>query len=155
MHSTNYKTKFETFHLSDKNPGPSTHSLNNYIKLSFKDGLINDFIGLLHRALQEKLWESVENANQPTTSRPVIKTIKPRTGIVGIERNIQAKQETTDKNISIAFQDLNKLMGMAKEMVNISRNISTKIREKQGDITEDETIRFKSYLMGKCPDIRV
>lgn len=36
---------------------------------------------------------------------------------------------------------------MAKDMVRISRQISTKIKEKQGDITEDETVRFKSYLM--------
>lgn len=73
--------------------------------------------------------------------------IKTRTGIVGIERGIQEKQRATDASISQAFQDLNKLMGMAKEMVHISRCISTKIKEKQGDITEDETIRFKSYLL--------
>lgn len=73
--------------------------------------------------------------------------IKPRTGIVGIERGIQEKQRATDASINIAFQDLSKLMAKAKEMVAISRSISTKIKEKQGDITEDETIRFKSYLL--------
>jgi len=73
--------------------------------------------------------------------------IKPRTGIVGIERGIQEKQRATDASISQAFQDLSKLMAKAKEMVAISRSISTKIKEKQGDITEDETIRFKSYLL--------
>ncbi|KAJ3631993.1 hypothetical protein MTP99_013092 [Tenebrio molitor] len=36
---------------------------------------------------------------------------------------------------------------MAKDMVQLSRTISTKIKEKQGDITEDETVRFKSYLL--------
>lgn len=32
-------------------------------------------------------------------------------------------------------------------MVHVSKTIANKIREKQGDITEDETVRFKSYLL--------
>uniref|UniRef100_A0A8C1KQD7 Vacuolar protein-sorting-associated protein 36 n=1 Tax=Cyprinus carpio TaxID=7962 RepID=A0A8C1KQD7_CYPCA len=35
----------------------------------------------------------------------------------------------------------------AKEMVEVSKSIANKIKDKQGDITEDETIRFKSYLL--------
>jgi ESCRT-II complex subunit VPS36 len=54
--------------------------------------------------------------------------MKLRTGIVGIERGIQEKQKATDESISRAFQDLSKLMGMAKDMVNLSKNISQKIR---------------------------
>ena len=54
--------------------------------------------------------------------------IKLRTGIVGIERGIQEKQKATDESISKAFQDLSKLMNMAKDMVNLSKNISQKIR---------------------------
>lgn len=73
--------------------------------------------------------------------------IKPRTGIVGIERSIQERQRVTDANISQAFQDLSKLMAKAKEMVAISQSIANKIKEKQGGITEDETVQFKSYLL--------
>jgi ESCRT-II complex subunit VPS36 len=54
--------------------------------------------------------------------------IKLRTGIVGIERGIQEKQKAADESISRAFQDLSRLMGMAKDMVNLSKNISQKIR---------------------------
>ncbi|KAG9352026.1 hypothetical protein JZ751_023277 [Albula glossodonta] len=57
-------------------------------------------------------------------------------GIVGIERKLEEKRKETDKNIS-----------EAKEMVELSKSIASKIKEKQGDITEDETIRFKSYLL--------
>jgi hypothetical protein len=53
---------------------------------------------------------------------------KLRTGIVGIERGIQEKQKATDESISRAFQDLSKLMDMAKDMVHLSKNISQKIR---------------------------
>ncbi|KAJ8873603.1 hypothetical protein PR048_024421 [Dryococelus australis] len=80
-------------------------------------------------------------------TRQTHRNIKLRTGIVGIERGIQEKQKATDESISAAFQDLSKLMVMAKDMVSLSRNISQKIKEKQGDITEDETVRFKSYLL--------
>lgn len=38
-------------------------------------------------------------------------------------------------------------MVKAKEMVELSKSIANKIKDKQGDITEDETIRFKSYLL--------
>jgi len=54
--------------------------------------------------------------------------VKLRTGIVGIERGIQEKQKATDESISKAFQDLSILMDMAKDMVNLSKNISQKIR---------------------------
>lgn len=74
-------------------------------------------------------------------------------GIVGIERNIVEKQKETSSNINNAFKDLNQLMSMAKEMVEISKNISNKIINRQGEITEDETLQFKSYLLslGESP----
>jgi ESCRT-II complex subunit VPS36 len=51
-----------------------------------------------------------------------------RSGIVGIERGIQEKHKAADESISRAFQDLSRLMGMAKDMVTLSKNISQKIR---------------------------
>jgi ESCRT-II complex subunit VPS36 len=54
--------------------------------------------------------------------------MKLRTGIVGIERGIQEKHKAADESISRAFQDLSKLMNMAKDMVHLSKNISQKIR---------------------------
>lgn len=61
-------------------------------------------------------------------SKLKIPNIKLRSGIVGIERSIQEQQKATDESISIAFKDLDKLMAMAKDMVKISRTISTKIK---------------------------
>lgn len=130
-----------------QNPGPVSSSQFNFIKLSFKEGFSSDFIGKLSDTIQSRLWE----ANSPTTSitpgpgpGP---SIKLRAGIVGIERSLQEKHRQTDESITKAFQDLSKLMTMAKDMVGLSRAISNKIRDRQGDITEDETVRFKSYLM--------
>ena len=38
-------------------------------------------------------------------------------------------------------------MGYAKEMVNLSKSISQKIRDRQSEASEDETLKFKSLLM--------
>lgn len=72
-----------------------------------------------------------------------VRRIKLRTGIVGIERTLQENQKNTNNTISLAFQDLNKLMVLANDMVSVAKSLGSKIR----DISEDETIQFKSYLM--------
>ncbi|XP_063005313.1 vacuolar protein-sorting-associated protein 36 isoform X2 [Melospiza melodia melodia] len=102
---------------SNKEPGPFQSSKYSYVKLSFKE----------HGQIEAGRIRAV--------------------GIVGIERKLEEKRKETDKNISEAFEDLSKLMEKAKEMVELSKSIANKIKEKQGDITEDETIKFKSYLL--------
>lgn len=141
---------------SDKMPGPLDNSIYNYVKLSFKEGLDSNFLTQLSDAIMKTAWEitpvvplnqsnsNVRNSGDNVKPLPQIKT---RTGIIGIERSLQEQQKATDESILLAFQDLKKLMQMAKDMVAISKTISAKIRERQGDITEDETVRFKSYLM--------
>ncbi|XP_015603469.1 vacuolar protein-sorting-associated protein 36 isoform X1 [Cephus cinctus] len=139
---------------NEKMPGPASRSFSNYVRLSFRNESLTQFISLLTNTIMRRTWEltpvmqSLSGLNfgqsESSGSMPMIKT---RTGIIGIERSLQEKQKATDESISMAFQDLKKLMGMAKDMVAISKTISAKIRERQGDITEDETIRFKAYLM--------
>lgn len=109
--------------LPDRNEGPQISSFYNYIKFSFREGYRKNIVSILHNCLQEKKWEI-------TVQRSITKVpqIKLRTGIAGIERSIQEKQKATDKSISVAFQDLDKLMTMAKDMVRLSNNISAKIR---------------------------
>lgn len=132
-----------------KIPGPAMHSPYHFIKFSFKEGLDMNFYKALNEVIQRKAWQGPSPLPSPASPKPSTAKaeIKIRTGIVGIERSIEEKHKATDESISVAFQDLSKLMTMAKDMVNISKTISTKIREKQGDITEDDTVRFKSYLM--------
>uniref|UniRef100_A0A8B9LZT9 Vacuolar protein-sorting-associated protein 36 n=1 Tax=Astyanax mexicanus TaxID=7994 RepID=A0A8B9LZT9_ASTMX len=148
---------------ANKDPGPYQHSKFSYIKLSFKEHGQIEFYRRLTEEMTQKRWE-----NTPV-SQPIDTTAGPKAGrtravgIVGIERKLEEKRKETDKNISEAFEDLSKLMEKvsalpsasilptsvttAKEMVELSRSIANKIKDKQGDITEDETIRFKSYLL--------
>ncbi|XP_065752078.1 vacuolar protein-sorting-associated protein 36 isoform X3 [Phocoena phocoena] len=132
---------------SNKEPGPFQSSKNSYIKLSFKEHGQIEFYRRLSEEMTQRRWENTpvsqslqaNRGSQPGRIRAV--------GIVGIERKLEEKRKETDKNISEAFEDLSKLMVKAKEMVELSKSIANKIKDKQGDITEDETIRFKSYLL--------
>uniref|UniRef100_A0A6Q2YUB9 Vacuolar protein-sorting-associated protein 36 n=1 Tax=Esox lucius TaxID=8010 RepID=A0A6Q2YUB9_ESOLU len=132
---------------ANKEPGPYQQSKFSYIKLSFKEHGQIEFYRRLTEELSQKRWESMP-VSQPIPTATGSQAGRTRAvGIVGIERKIEERRKETDKNISEAFEDLSKLMVKAKEMVELSRSIANKIKEKQGDITEDETIRFKSYLL--------
>lgn len=129
------------YSLVDKMPGPTDNSLYNYVKLSFKEGLDSNFITQLSDTIMRRMWEFAPasglrvptvHANQENTKPP--SRIKPRTGIIGIERSLEEKQKETNQSISVAFQDLRKLMDMAKDMVAISKTISAKIRVRFNDL---------------------
>uniref|UniRef100_A0A8C2IUP8 Vacuolar protein-sorting-associated protein 36 n=1 Tax=Cyprinus carpio TaxID=7962 RepID=A0A8C2IUP8_CYPCA len=129
----------------NKEPGPYQHSKYSFIELSFKEHGQIEFYRRLTEEMTQKRWENTP-VSQPIPTGP--KAGRTRAvGIVGIERKLEEKRKETDKNISEAFEDLSKLMEKAKEMVELSKSIANKIKDKQGDITEDETIRFKSYLL--------
>nr|XP_054108702.1 vacuolar protein-sorting-associated protein 36 isoform X2 [Callithrix jacchus] len=102
----------------NKEPGPFQSSKNSYIKLSFKEHGQIEFYRRLSEEMTQRRWENM----------PVSQSLQTNRG-------------------PQAFEDLSKLMIKAKEMVALSKSIANKIKDKQGDITEDETIRFKSYLL--------
>uniref|UniRef100_A0A669DNI5 Vacuolar protein-sorting-associated protein 36 n=1 Tax=Oreochromis niloticus TaxID=8128 RepID=A0A669DNI5_ORENI len=143
---------------ANKEPGPYQYSKYSYIKLSFKEHGQIEFYRRLTEEMTKKRWKNTP-VSQPIPTGTGSQAGKTRAvGIVGIERKIEEKRKETDKNISEAFEDLSKLMVKvrnfklsidicAKEMVELSRSIANKIKDKQGDITEDETIRFKAYLL--------
>ncbi|XP_038674748.1 vacuolar protein-sorting-associated protein 36 [Scyliorhinus canicula] len=131
----------------NKEAGPYQSSKYSYIKLSFKEHGQIEFYRRLSEELSQKRWERI-SVSQPMQSPSRSQAGRVRAaGIVGIERKLEEKRKETDKNITEAFEDLSKLMKKAKEMVDLSKLIANKIKDKQGDISEDETIRFKSYLL--------
>jgi len=139
----------------DKLPGPLDNSRAAFIKLSGKNGLSTEFMTSLRETVTARIWEvnlSSPNNNSPASNNPLSNLdaqtrLRMRTGIGGIEKSLEAKTRETDENIALAFQDLRVLMAMAKEMVVISKDISTKIKEHRGEISTDSTVQFKSYLM--------
>lgn len=127
---------------SQKPAGPVSYSANNFVRLSFREAGEREVNQAISEQLQHRLWEQ-----SIPTATPEGSGSRHRAGIMGIERSLKQKQKDTDKDISKAFQDLSKLMEKAKEMVNLSKTIATKIKERQGEISEDETVKFKSYLL--------
>lgn len=133
-----------------KKPGPIDHSSAHLIKLSSANGLNGEFVKSLREVISARIWEADVSAAASVSSQAAAggRRTELRAGIVGIERRIQERQKETDQNINIAFEDLTKLMAMAKDMVAVSKSISSKMMERQGEISADETVRFKSYLLG-------
>lgn len=135
--------------------GPAEKSIYNYVKLSFKEGLDSGFIIHLSDTIMRRMWEvapiaglimpNINQHNNQGNSR-LLPQIKTRTGIIGIERSLQEKQKETDESISLAFQDLTKLMDMAKDMVAISKTISAKIRV----IFNDSFVRLTFIIQDHC-----
>ncbi|XP_027530245.1 vacuolar protein-sorting-associated protein 36 isoform X2 [Neopelma chrysocephalum] len=121
---------------SNKEPGPFQSSKYSYIKLSFKEHGQIEFYRRLSEEMTQRRWESMPTGQAMQVNKDTQAGRIRAVGIVGIERKLEEKRKETDKNIS-----------EAKEMVELSKSIANKIKEKQGDITEDETIRFKSYLL--------
>ncbi|KAG5843428.1 hypothetical protein ANANG_G00150850 [Anguilla anguilla] len=122
----------------NKEPGPYQLSKFSHIKLSFKEHGQIEFFRRLNEEMTQKRWERTP-ASQPIPTATGSQAGRTRAvGIVGIERKLEEKRKETDKNISEAFEDLSQLMVKAKEMVELSRSIASKIKDKQGDITEDE-----------------
>jgi len=123
---------------------PVARSTASYIKLSFTEGGSSQLKQEMTKVLSNKAWEkTIRTAPAPPSQVSSV----TRSGIVGIERKMQEKMQNTATNINVAFQDLKNLMDMAKDMVRIANAMSTKIKERQGDISEDETVKFKSYLL--------
>ncbi|KAM4797198.1 vacuolar protein-sorting-associated protein 36 [Rhinophrynus dorsalis] len=131
----------------NKEPGPYQTSRFSYVKLSFREHGQIEFQRRLTEELTQRRWERSSSSPSVQMSKGSQSGRIKAVGIVGIERKLEEKRKETDKNISEAFEDLSKLMDKAKEMVELSKSIANKIKDKQGDITEDETIRFKSYLL--------
>ncbi|NXS11270.1 VPS36 protein, partial [Neodrepanis coruscans] len=126
---------------SNKEPGPFQSSKYSYIKLSFKEHGQIEFYRRLSEEITQRRWENMPTGQAMQVNKDTQAGRIRAVGIVGIERKLEEKRKETDKNISEVGTS------EAKEMVELSKSIANKIKEKQGDISEDETIRFKSYLL--------
>nr|CAG4639348.1 EOG090X09MN [Daphnia magna] len=132
-------------HVSEQHSKPYTRSSASFIKLAFSNELgKNTLRALLHLIQVRKCMLMIHGGMR------VIHKIAPmafRSGIVGIERRLQEKVENNSSSIQVAFQDMKNLIDMAKDMVQLASVMSSKIKDRHGDISDDETVKFKSYLL--------
>lgn len=122
--------------------GPVAASRHEKVKLSFRHGGDEDFFKRYREALARREWERPGSQSSiPSRSSRGIG------GIAGVERQYQTQHSHSQAYINQAFEDLSQLMGIAGQMVSITKSITEKLRSKQQDISDDETVRFKTYLL--------
>uniref|UniRef100_A0A0K0DG51 Vacuolar protein-sorting-associated protein 36 n=1 Tax=Angiostrongylus cantonensis TaxID=6313 RepID=A0A0K0DG51_ANGCA len=134
------------------NVGPQRSSSFNYIRLVFRAGGEDDFHKKYEEALKRKTWQrSSSGSSSSGVSGRFFETsqgiqMRP-VGIAGLEKRLVEVHQRTNETISQAFEDMSKLMESARDMVALSKSIAEKLRSRKGEITEDETVAFKSYLL--------
>lgn len=125
--------------------GPVNSSQYDTIRLVFRHGGEDDFFKKYEDAVRRKTWQRSSSGSSSSGSRA--SSNLRSVGISGIERRLAENHQKTHETITQAFDDMSKLMETAREMVAISKSISEKVRSRKGEISEDETIAFKSYLL--------
>jgi len=126
-----------------KPSGPVNRSQHSHVKLAFRSGGMLELFGKLEEALQRQEWTRTGSFSAPSPGD----ARGYRAGIVGIEKKRVAEQQQQSQSISEAFRDLQQLMEAAREMVTLSRQISTKMTQKQGGISDDETVQLQAQLL--------
>lgn len=113
-------------------------SSEDHIKLGFAAGGEKHFWTALEETLKAKPW-AVTVASARIHGGP---------GIAGIERQQAARAHATDARLEGAFEDLNKLISQAKEMVTLSHTLAHHTREaKGGELTNDETAELRATML--------
>ncbi|KAG2229563.1 hypothetical protein INT48_004829 [Thamnidium elegans] len=113
------------------------------IRLSFRKGGQPTFLTKLKAAVAEKQWEKKAPAPEPTTPT------KRGVGITAIEDRIQKSTLEVTETMTDAFQDLDRLMAKATEMVKLAESISSKIsKETSNDDSELSTLRTQLLNLG-------
>ncbi|KAI7906773.1 EAP30/Vps36 family-domain-containing protein [Cokeromyces recurvatus] len=115
------------------------------IRLSFRHGGHSSFLSKLKQALSTKQWEKKEmkSPNSSRSTTPVIRGV----GISAIEDRIKKTSLEANETMTNAFQDLDKLMMKATEMVKLAESISNKL-SKDSDNKEMSTLRTHLLNLG-------
>ncbi|GAA5804036.1 hypothetical protein HPULCUR_009522 [Helicostylum pulchrum] len=113
------------------------------IRLSFRKGGQPTFLTKLKAAIAEKQWEKKVPAPEPSTQK------KRGVGITAIEDRIQKSTLEATETMTDAFQDLDRLMAKATEMVKLAESISSKVsKDTSNDDSELSTLRTQLLNLG-------
>ncbi|VDK48202.1 unnamed protein product [Anisakis simplex] len=128
---------------------PIAFSPFNYFRFVFRNGGEDEFFEKYRDALARQTWQRTSSSSTSSSAGSRNSTVHvPRAvGIAGIEKRLAENHQRAHDSISQAFEDMTHLMECAREMVTLSKSITEKLRSRKGEITEDETVRFKSYLL--------
>lgn len=136
--------------LQSRIPSPIASSPYNFLRFVFQNGGEDDFHEKYVDALARQTWRETMSSSTSSSlgSRSSGGVVTSRAvGISGIEKRYAENNRKTHETISQAFEDMSRLIESARDMVALSKNITEKVRARKGEISDDETVRFKSYLL--------
>lgn len=93
-----------------------------FVKLSFRGDNPSNFLAHLQVVLQKAAWQLVRTDQHPSSVRPL--------GVAGLMKQAEATARQTDQTLSVAFTDLDALLGQAGEMARLADTIAGKMRER-------------------------
>ncbi|KAI8136680.1 EAP30/Vps36 family-domain-containing protein [Fennellomyces sp. T-0311] len=113
-----------------------------HVRLAFRHGGQSGFLTKLKGALEAKAWEKpiespVERSSAPSTPRSA--------GISGIQSRIEKNTLEASETMTDAFQDLDRLIAKATDMVKLAESISQKM-SKEGNADGDLST-LHTYLL--------
>jgi ESCRT-II complex subunit VPS36 len=139
--NTNYRA--ESYLIPDSIS--ATH--NSIVQFEFEYGGHNEFYQQLIQQLNRKKW-SLKHGQVNSLSNQM-----HNVGITGIQRKIQEKLDQQDLKIQDSFRDLSILMNQAKEMVDLSNSIISKLNKEalakssEEDNDSEDMKKLKLYFL--------
>lgn len=137
---------------------PSVSSLNtkqdHSIQLSFRKGGLGNFLAKLNTALSTKAWDQPTSpslaannvytyANADIERQATEQQIR-KVGLQSIQQRIEKLSTETTVTMTDAFQDLDRLMAKANEMVTLAETISTKMNK---DPNDQDLSTLRGYMI--------
>ncbi|GAN02962.1 vacuolar protein sorting protein [Mucor ambiguus] len=122
----------------------SLSSSSKQIRLSFRKGGQSSFLSSLKGALSAKQWEKISTPTTELTT-PTVRGV----GISAIEDRIHKTTLEANETMTDAFQDLDRLMMKATEMVKLAEAISNKVsKDPTNEDNEMSTLRTHLLNLG-------
>lgn len=139
-------------------PSPSCSSSNakqdHSIQLSFRKGGLAHFLAKLNIALSTKAWDQPTSPSVTTNNgnpysntnveRQAAEQQVRKVGIQSIQQRIEQLSTETTVTMTDAFQDLDRLMAKANEMVTLAETISTKMNK---DPNDQDLSTLRGYMI--------
>ncbi|KAI9007018.1 EAP30/Vps36 family-domain-containing protein [Phycomyces nitens] len=112
-----------------------------HVRIAFRHGGQPRFLQNLKTAIQTKAWD----APVIEETVPVIKA--KGVGISAIRERVEQSTQKANDTMSDAFQDLNRLMAKATEMVKLAESISLKMSKDMTTDNDKDMATLKGYLL--------
>ncbi|KAI8377505.1 EAP30/Vps36 family-domain-containing protein [Radiomyces spectabilis] len=127
---------------------PTSHSKSTdtsetpQVRIAFRQGGHSGFYSKLKTALHGRAWEKITEESPKPTSPVSGRGV----GISAIQGRIQQSTQEANATMTDAFQDLDRLIAKATDMVKLAESISTKM-SKDNENSDSDMSTLRGYLL--------